>query len=559
MAACIVECAESGVSPEKIAVVLGAAHVAALSAGEVSPRATAPSEGCRASLTVIPYSFPRLAESRGYGAGNRAPYFYQRAHRASCSFDRAALETLLDVSRRLRARGFAASLGDCLEAYRLVRALAELRNKAAPGVDEVREAAVAVLCRGQSTSAGMVLEAALVGKRVGRVAERIGQNSLQEEFWREVRERRLPCDDEPRTFAVVLVDDVAVGTSIFLHRLRVADIPYAISMGFRDEALETALASVRETWEAQWTPATDAGLVEKITLGEELEGVVRRVLMTRLASARASSEAAHVLLEAVLTDCPRAVPAALTACDTLASGDDDLLSLAQACRSLTALVTHRSSRRFSADADNAVGALADKTFTRALGRLEAGCMGDDEAVLSAIDALRLLHEVSHTRTPTDRENWLKAAVSVAESEAVHPLAAGLATGLLYLGRQRSEEQVGNMLARRLSATYQPRSGASYLEGLLRVNATLLCKNRALVGLLDAFLTALDAEPFAQLAPLLRRAFSPLSPTERRFLLENVLALRSADALPAARALIEERDQSKLAELDTTLADLDDLI
>src|SRR5262249_4424607 len=67
------------VAPEKIVVVAGAAHVAAWAAGDVTPGLDKKlPKPLACETTLIPYSFPRLAEQTGYGAGNRAPMFYQR-------------------------------------------------------------------------------------------------------------------------------------------------------------------------------------------------------------------------------------------------------------------------------------------------------------------------------------------------------------------------------------------------------------------------------------------------------------------------------------------------
>ena len=89
----------------------------------LSPRERLPAP-VPSAATLIPFSFPRLAEQLGYGAGNRAPQYYQRAHDAGCSFTRATLEVLVEFTEHLRLRGFMASLADTIEAYRLAVTLA---------------------------------------------------------------------------------------------------------------------------------------------------------------------------------------------------------------------------------------------------------------------------------------------------------------------------------------------------------------------------------------------------------------------------------------------------
>jgi hypothetical protein len=192
MARHVREAIAAGIAPSKIAVVVGAAHAAAFVAGDVDPALEARFAASVATeITVIPYSFTRLAGQVGYGAGNRAPRYYQKAHDAGCDYTRATLEVLIEFTEHLRVRGFAASLADTIEAYRLAVTLAAIRGKHAPGLDEIREATIATLCRGEAGHVDAFLWPAVIGKTVGKVGARIGKNSLQTEFWREALARGL--------------------------------------------------------------------------------------------------------------------------------------------------------------------------------------------------------------------------------------------------------------------------------------------------------------------------------------------------------------------------------
>ncbi|MBX3475098.1 MAG: hypothetical protein KF754_12000 [Planctomycetes bacterium] len=554
-----------------VAAVLGAAHTAALSRGDLDPalEATLP-KPLPCETTLIPYSFPRLSEQLGYGAGNRAPQYYQQAHDAGCDFKRATLEVLLNFTSQLRLRGFAASLADTIEAYRLALMLAQLRGKQAPGLDEVRDAATAVLCRGETRHIDDFLWPSVVGKNVGHVAGKLGKNSLQEEFWGEVRARRLPATDDLETFALKLNNETEIGSSIFLHRLRVADIPYANFVGTARKPGEidagglSALTRVTEGWQAQWTPSTDVALVEKIVLGETLAIVCRRVLDEKLAAARSTGDAADVLLESVVASVPETLADALSACDAKASQDDDVYSLARASRALSGLLTYGSSRSSAGLSEKMLAPLCQATFARAVLRLDAACAGDDEAVKPAKEAMRLLHETAQAQPLVDKAAWLAAAMVVAGNYGINAGASGMAAGLLYLSQALDEAGAAALVAQRLSNTAQPENGAAFLEGFLEVNATVIVKSRAVVSALDTFICGLEVERFKNTLPALRRALGGLGATERRYLLENLVALRNlSQSAGVARALINERDKEKLKKLNTDLGkvmdDLDDLL
>jgi hypothetical protein len=565
----------AGVVADKIAVVIGAAHAAALAAGDVEPALEATlRKAVPASVTVIPYSFPRLAQQLGYGAGNRAPHFYQRAHDAGCDFNRATLEALITFTEHLRLRGFAASLADTIEAYRLAVMLAGMRSKAGPGLDELREAAVATLCRGDASHVDAFLWSTVIGKNVGRVAARIGRNALQEEFWREVRERRLPGTDAPENFTLRLNNDLEIGTSVFLHRLRIAGIPYATFQGTRgttgkQKAEEAAggfdaLSRAREVWEAQWTPATDVGLVERIVFGNTLQDVAARLLDDKLQSATSTGAAAEVLVESVIGSCPQTLAASLAACERFAAVDDDLPSLAAACRALSGLTAYGTSRARSLAADDAVPVLCRKTFSRAVLRLGDAAMGTDEAVADVREAMRTLHDVALTQPLVDKALWIDAAGDLVRRYDVNATASGLACGLLYLAQAISDADIARIVGQRLSNTLEPERSASFLAGFLEVNALVIVKNRAVVEALDGFIQSIDPERFRNLLPTLRRAFADLGATERRYLLENVLAVRKiAGHAQTAQQVLGEKDKQKLKEMTGDLSgmldELDDLL
>lgn len=574
MAQAIEAAIDEGHAPEQIAVVAGAAHVVAFLAGTVDLGRIAELPAPLASaFTLIPYSFPRLSEQLGYGAGNRAPLLYQKAHDANTNFERAGLEVLLELTDHLRLSGFQASLADTIEAHRLSRMLAQIRGKAAPGLDELREAAIATLGRGDPQVIQRGLVQATIGKNVGQVAARIGKTSLQEEFWREVQARRLPATDAPERFSLRLGNALEIESSSFLHRLRLADVPYAHFLGREgrrgkneDEAAGgyAALARAKETWEAQWTPATDIGLVERVILGDTLEQVAERCLEAQLAEGGDTGALAELLLDAVVAACPRSAARALSACSVAAAADDDLPSLAKAARALSGLLSFGATRAKGQLGEAAIGPLLQILYTRAVLRAQAAARVDDQGAEPIKAALRILHELALAQSELDQELWLGSAAQIAEDWSVNPSCAGLVTGLLYVAQRYDEAAIAERVALRLSLVGEPARAAGFLEGFLEVNALVLVKSKPVVKALDQFLTQLEVGAFKDQLPLLRRAFSRLGKSERRYLLENVLAARRLGAqAPAAKAILVEKDRATLAAVNTELAqaldDLDDLL
>ena len=573
MGQAIADAVNAGTPPERIVAVLGAAHVAALLRGDPAPDANVPT-ALPTALAVVPYSYPRLSEQSGYGAGNRAPWYYERVFEGANDFARASLVVLIEFAGNMRARGFSVSLADVIEAYRLALTLADIRGKSAPGVDELAEAAQATLTRGEAAPIREFLNPLMIGRRIGKLGASAGRNSLQLEFAQGLATYGLPQVDEPETVSLRLADATQAGASLFLHRLRVADVPYASYAGSQsvvtrgrasdDEAGGySALSRMREHWDVQWTPATEVALAERVIYGERFSEVCERRLNEAIGSAAHAADATRLLIDAVLTDATQATARALDATERLSSLDDDVGSLSQAARTLAALKSYGSSRPALTQIAGTIERLLVGTFTRAMLRLAIASRGDVEATQDARAAMRVLHELALSQPMLDRGAWMQTLTQIAGDEALEATASGVAAALLYLARELHENDLRGLLERRLGDVIRPARAADFLAGFFEVNALVLLKNREIVAAMSGFLSALPAEHFRDALPALRRAFALLGASERRFLLEHLVGLHGRAAPAVAAQVLTAADQQSLTDLSATLGqaldDLDDLL
>jgi hypothetical protein len=569
MAEAIEAAIQAGTAPDKIVAVLGAAHVAAIVRGDPRVDAKLP-EAVSAALAVVPYSYPRLSESSGYGAGNRAPWYYERVYENALDFNQASLVVLVEFATSMRLRGFAVSLADVIEAYRLGVTLAGLRGKAAPGADELAEAACAAITRGEQNPIREFLAPLMIGRRVGRLGSAAGRNSLQREFAEGLRKFGFPQKDELETVTLRLADSTQAAASLFLHRLRVADVPYAAYAGSQsvvskgkqaeDEAGGYgALTRVREHWQVQWTPATEVALAERVIYGESFAEVCERKLNEALQDTKHAADATRLLVDAVLTEALKATARSLDAAERLSSTDEDVGSLSLATRTLAGLKSFGSSRPQLTQLAGTVDRLLVGTFTRATLRLPLSLLGDSEATAPARQAMVVLQELALSQSGLDRVAWFAGLHGVARDESIEPTAAGTAAALLYLARECSDAELRTLLDRRLADTVTPSRSADFLAGFFSVNALVLLKNRDIVAALSAFLSGLSADAFRDTLPALRRAFSVLGSSERRFLLEHLIALHGAAAKAESAQVLTAPDKAALTDLGKTLGDaLDDL-
>jgi hypothetical protein len=554
-----------GYDPADILLVCGAAHAPALTLPTPESPISQFPVSRTARLTLIPFSYPRLSEQLGYGAGNRAPAYYQSVWQREGDFALASQQALIQAADALHRAGYALSLADAIEANRLARTLAALRDKPAPGLHEVRDAAQACYGRGALAVDG-VLWPLLIGEAVGAVSAQVARTALQQEFHDTVARLGLPFSDAPRDQRLYLTQPADVEASVFLHRLAAADIPFgqvqAVQMVGRgpdqtgaDDAARW-LGQLREKWTLQWTPLTDIRLVELSVLGNSLAEVCSRRFRCALAETRRVADAADTLLRIVLTRLEPLYAEGLAACERTSSADDDLPSLAHAAYALHSLVKYGSSRAVAVEA---LGALLSKVYVRASLLLPAAAAVADDAVPATRQALISLHDVARQSPALDASLLAARLRLTAEGDGGHPALSGLACTLLFVGGNLPEPELTALLSRRLSPGEEPLAGAQFLEGLLALNRAVLLRNRTVVGWLDGYLQAVPTDRFVAVLPVLRRALADLAPGEMDYLLATLAPLLGLEPEQARTAAQPPVTADELAAIDDELGDLLDAL
>jgi hypothetical protein len=521
---------ESGVPPERIVLVVGAAHAAAFAQpdfrAEYDPKHPL-LQARPAEFVITPYSFPRLSEQLGYGAGNCAPQFYQDAWELG-GLENATLATLTRLVNAMKLQGDVASHADAIEAFRLAKQLAALRGKPEPGYDETIDAAIAAFGRGNAERVQTPLKRLLIGERVGSVSPTAIQPPIQAEFYRLTHELRIPVKDDPTDLRLNLAEPHAVQQSIFLHRLLVAKIPFA-DLTSGEAATYRQLARLQEKWRLQWTPLTDVALVEATIYGNTLREVATRRIAPRLAQRDSLAQVSAAALEAVLCELPDLYDDALRALDEASVRDGDFVSLARAAYQLAGLIEYGAARAVQ---QAMFEPLLQRVYTRAcLHLLPAADCGDDEAKQVG-EGMQLLHELAHKLPYLETALWLENLRETALSERAHAYVAGLGLGLLGFVRMQ-DEALWRRARRFLSPATPPEQAAAFLEGLLMSQGGAASRSRPFVQAMHEFVMSLPDELFVQSLPMLRRAFSRLSQHDIHYLTDTLLRILEADAPPAA--------------------------
>lgn len=185
----------AGHQPNKIVVVCGAYHAAALAdlASGMSDEEIDALPSLNSKLTLMPYTYYKLSSLSGYGAGNLAPHYYQMMweRMMNGSLEDLPNHYLSTVARYLRNTGTHRSTAEIIEAVRLAESLAALHGGSAPTLRDLRDAALTLLGRGELSVIAEALARTDIGTAIGELAEGISQTPIQDDLNRQLKRLKL--------------------------------------------------------------------------------------------------------------------------------------------------------------------------------------------------------------------------------------------------------------------------------------------------------------------------------------------------------------------------------
>ena len=546
-----------------IAVVCGAWHTPALAAlKNIKASAdTALLKGLRkvkTEATWISWSFDRLAAQSGYSAGVIAPAWYRLLFRMTAgegdglvdgSRENAVIQWLTQAARLLREQDLATSSAHVIEAVRLATTLAVLRRTALPGIEELREVAVTVLCEGSEKQLALIDQQLIIGDVLGAVPESLPVPPLKADFEAQVRSCRLERKTQLELLALDLRKEAHLAKSRLLHRLQLLGVPWGQA---HDPGGTQRQGGFHEDWQLKWLPDFEIRLIEAGTWGSTvLEAATSRAL--RQARTAEQLPALIALLGTTLkADLAALVPDLLVKLQSVSALSKDVLTLADAVLPLAEVLRYGSARQLDL---RAVEQLLGGIVPRITVQLPTACIGVDEDV--ALDILKKILAVNRAlailAVPDYELLWQKMLTDVARNLATAPLLAGLGARMLFDKNIQDAAQTGQTMRYRLSRAQAVAEAAAWLEGFLYGSGLLLLHHTELWQALDQWVRELQDDDFRQLLPLLRRTFSRFEAPERAKMLDLV---KQGD-LPAGHSEPETEswDAQRAKAVQTLLQDI----
>ena len=506
----------------------------------------------KSSLTLMPFSYFKLSSQSGYGAGNRAPAYFQLMWELMKEekINELPVLYLTQLSAKLRQDGTNVSTAHAIEAVRLAESLASLKDGWGPVLSDLKDSAITIY--GQSVKSYFsFLE---IGDRVGALPENSLRTSIQEDFERQMkllnlqrfklnRDQDLSLDLRENTRAKT--DDSAflgLRRSRFFHKLNFLKVPFA--------KLAAADGGFKENWILNWRPESEIALVESILLGETIETAVAVKFAQELKNCHSVKTAVTLIKTACNSGLTNQLAAAGKTLQNLAVDTTELPLLAESIVYLADLIEFGSIRKISVDHFKE---LLKELFVEAVLQIvhSSGCDNDaSKAILKALDSLNSVA----SGAIVDEVLFLDQLKILSARDDLNPGLSGYATAILLERGLLDDFQISNEVCRRISPGIPADVGAGWFEGLSGRNRENLIGRKIVWDQLNSYIGQLSDEHFKRALVFLRRSFSSFAPSEIGRIASGIAVI-----LGGANELDRELNQIVLTEAEKeALKELDDL-
>lgn len=551
----IVDSLAQGYKAEQIFCVCGSFHVEGLMHNEpLTDAELAALPKVESDATLMPYSYYRLSDRSGYGAGNKAPQYFHLLWEALNSGGLHHLPYLYLASLAASQRKFGnlVSSAEIIEAVRLAQTLATMRNSRYPSWPDLHDAAITTIGHGCFSELALAFADTDIGTTIGFLPEGISRTSLQEDFYRQLKGLHLerfrtavsqPLDLDLRENLRVKSKEAAfldLRRSFFLHRLRILGISFA-----NLSTKKQMQANWGEYWFLRWTPEAEIELAESSLLGDTIEEAAITSLKERCQKSDSIATTASLLKDAFLGGLSVAFQYVLSALQKLSTEAASLEDIAQTADESSLIIRCENLRQLDCAS---LWPLIEQLYLRACLIMEESCYTNEfKPIRQAMEQINKL-QLNHSNL--DVSLWTSLLKRLSVNDKLNACLSGFAMALLLERGITNEEELNCEIGRRLSHGMPAESGAGWFEGLSSKNHQALIMRFNLWKTLDKYLSELDEQSFRRALVFLRRTFADFSPQEKNDIAENLGELWNLNQAPVSlRQVPKAEEQQFLKDLD----------
>ena len=524
----VAELCEEGFKINEIAMVVGAFHIEGIEKGNfLSDEEFNLLKKIETKKTLMPYSYYKLSTYSNYGAGNKAPGYYELLWQGLNKEDiyYAVYGYLSRLADFQRTSGNMVSSAQIIEAVQLAISLANIHNSKIPTLKDMQDAAITCMAQGSHSEIILAMANTEVGKKIGKIPQDSIQTSIQSDFYSILKELKL---EKYRSLTATeikldLREKLRVQSeklafmdlerSFFFHKLRVLNISFAKLIGNRQENTTWA-----EEWILQWKPETEIEIVETILKGDTIEFATAFELMQRIEGAKTLSEMAEIVKDAFYCGMPKALEKAFQALQNFITGDVPIDEIAKTMSTLSLMLRYGDIRKLDT---KVLIPILEQLFLRVCLILPSESFCDNNAAVELAKSIMIMHTVVENHDFLDRERWYSLLLEISKRDDLNTKISGLAMAILLEAGKIDNEVLGKEVEKRLSKGVPADLGATWFEGLSMKNHYTLIARLGLWEKLQNYISNLDEEEFKRALLFLRRAFADFTSNEKHDIAENI--------------------------------------
>lgn len=544
-----------------VAVITGAFHTYGLknkTFTEKDRKLTANLKKAKTKATLMPYSYYRLSSRSGYGAGSKAPAYYEILwnNRLKNTLPDVKTEYLSKIAAYQRKNDFSASSAEVIESVRLADTLCAMRGGKMPSMADLRDSAVTCMGHGSFSEISLACADVEIGTKIGTLPDGTVCTSVQEDFMNQLKDLKLDRFRKAKgeELKLDLRENLKVRSeksafldlnrSSFLHRLNIC----GINFGEKNRSQQDS-ATWKEIWTLSWSPETEIQIVEASLNGDTVETAAGFILNSRLISAESLSATAEVLSDAFDCGMEDCVKTAVKAVQKLAVECASPSDSGKTIHTLSGIIRFGSIRRIDT---KPVEPLIQQLFLRFCLQLYSASICDRNSAEEIVTAVSRVNDACFSHDFLDTERFVDLLSELSDSDKVNPLISGFACAVLIERGKTDTEKLSELISRRLSKSNPPSDSALWFEGLSRKNRRSLISRISVWEKLVEFISELDDDSFKPVLICLRRTFSEFSPSEKSDIAENigeVLGINAEQAAEFVMTAMTDEEQESLDSLD----------
>ncbi len=515
---------------QRIAVICGAWHVPALANMPKQKEDNDLLKGLekvKVEATWIPWTYNRLTQRSGYGAGIYSPGWYNHLWQHPTD---DGTRWMSKIAELLRKKNMDTSVAHVIEAVRLANTLAAMRGYSRAGLTELNEATVTILGFGDSLLLQLIHEELIVSDVLGRVPDDVPKVPLLTDVEKAQKKLRLQPGAGVKELKLDLREENDLAKSTLLHRLRLMGVDWG------NIVISRGKGTFKEQWQLMWQPEFSIRIIEKGVWGNTLQEAATNYLAHQAGSIQSASQLVQLLEQTIPTDLPGSVNAMIQRLDTLAATTSDVTELMRTVPGLSNVVRYGNVRNTDL---GALQKMLDSIVARVCIGVPLACINIDAD--AAQHLLDLLMKTDYAISVSDNsylsELWLSALQKIQASHHCNPLISGYCTRLLRDRKILDYEAVQLQLSYYMSPGNPPADAAFWFEGFLKSSGTILLLDEDLWALINNWVSGVAENTFVELLPVLRRTFAEFTQAERKKLGEK--ARHGGGRARAAKVVVHE--------------------